>query len=457
MTLSDSPAVDISELIDRRPLGALQIRVLILCGLAALLDGMDLQSIGLAAPSMIRALHVEPRAFAAVFSAALLGLMLGAFVLGPLADRIGRKRVLIVSVLVFGAFSLCTAFTGSLRTLLVMRFLTGLGLGGAMPSFLSLGAEFIPHQRRTVLLSVLWAGFPLGGVLGGLLASRIIPEFGWQSVFYIGGSLPLVLAVVLMAALPESPAFLVASGASSAHIARLVSRIGGAGSFSPSNRFVLTEERVSTRSVTHLFTEGRAGGTLLLWTTYFLIFLMLVTNTAWSPTLLHAAGIEVQQSGIAMAAFNLGSVIGTSIVGLMIRRWGVYPTLSVLFLISAVMLGAIGSAAPSFALIIGLQGLAGFFLGAGSSGLIALAPIFYPVAIRSTGVGWATTMGRFGSFVGPLAVGSLVARHWEIVSIYAALGAPALLAAIVTAGFGLATAGSRGTTTHSESDPRRTA
>lgn len=445
--MSDAPVINVIDLIDRGPLGSLQIRVLALCGLAALLDGLDLQSIGLAAPAMIGALHVAPRAFAAVFSAALLGLMLGAFVLGPLGDRIGRKPILIVSVLTFGMFTLGTAFVTDMQTLLTMRFLTGLGLGGAMPSFLSLAAEALPRSRRTVLISVVWAGFPLGGVLGGLLASRIIPAFGWPSVFLVGGVLPLLLALVLLAALPESLSFLVASNAAPERIAALLARLTGT-TPPAAARFVLAGHAARNASVTRLFSEGRGLGTLLLWATYFLIFLMLVTNSAWSPTLLHMAGIEVQRSGLAMASFNLGSVVGTSLVGLLIRRFGPYLTLTLLFLASAVSMGAVGYAAPSVALITTLETLVGVFLGAGSSGLIALAPIYYPVSIRATGVGWATTLGRFGSFCGPLAIGSLVAWTWGIGAIYAALGAPALLAAILIAAFGLAAHAAPGTMAH---------
>ena len=445
--MGDSTVINVTDLIDRRPLGSLQIRILVLCGIAALLDGLDLQSIGLAAPAMIAALHVAPRAFAAVFSAALLGLMLGAFVFGPLGDRIGRKPILIVSVLTFGLFTLGTAFVGDMQSLLVMRFLTGLGLGGAMPSFISLAAEALPHHRRAVLISVVWAGFPLGGVLGGLLASRIIPAFGWPSVFVVGGMLPLLLALVLLTALPELISFLVARNTAPARIAALLGRLTST-ALPVATRFVPADHLAQNGSVMRLFSEGRGIGTLLLWATYFLIFLMLVTNSAWSPTLLHVAGIEVQQSGLAMASFNLGSVVGTSLVGLLIHRFGPYLTLTLLFLASALSMSAVGYAAPSVAMIIGLEALVGLFLGAGSSGLIALAPIYYPVAIRATGVGWATTLGRFGSFCGPLAIGSLVAGAWGLGVIYAALGAPALLAAGLIAAFGLAANAAQGAMAH---------
>ncbi|MBV8911849.1 MAG: MFS transporter, partial [Acetobacteraceae bacterium] len=215
-------AVNVTDIIDAHPLGSLQIRLLIMCGFIALLDGLDLQAIGLAAPGIIAALHVEPRIFGTVFSAALLGLTLGAAVLGPAADRVGRKRILIASTITFGVFTVSTAQATSFEMLLVFRFLTGLGLGGAMPSFISLASEYVPRKRHALWITLLWAGFPLGGVIGGVLASLLIPRFGWQSVFYVGGITPVVLAVVLIGALPESIGFLVNTGAPAERILALL-------------------------------------------------------------------------------------------------------------------------------------------------------------------------------------------------------------------------------------------
>jgi AAHS family 4-hydroxybenzoate transporter-like MFS transporter len=186
-----------------------------------------------------------------------------------------------------------------------------------------------------------------------------------------------------------------------------------------------------------LFTGGRATGTLLLWVPYFMAFLMLVTNSAWSPILLNAAGLGAGQPGIVMAAYNGGSVIGTLIVGWVIAVSGPYRVLTILLALSALAFGAVGYAAPSFGLVTLLEGLGGFLLGAGSSGLIALAAVFYPTAIRSSGVGWATTAGRFGSFTGPLVVAMLVGQHWSIDTIYLALGSPGLCAALFVLLLGL--------------------
>src|SRR6202007_2218219 len=185
-----------------RPIGRTQWIGIGLCALVALLDGLGLESIGLAAPAMIPALPIAPQGLGFVFSAALAGLALGAFLLGPLADRIGRKRVLVGATFCFGVFTLVTAYAGDLPELLTCRFLTGLGLGGAMPSFISLASEYVPKARRATVVSLLWAGFPLGGVVGGVFGSRIIPAYGWQSLFLIGGVLPILLSMILAAVLP---------------------------------------------------------------------------------------------------------------------------------------------------------------------------------------------------------------------------------------------------------------
>jgi len=431
--MSPSSIINVTELIDERPPGAFQITIIVLCGLVAILDGFDVLAMGVAAPAMTDMLHIAPKQFGAVFSAALLGLMLGAFGLGPAADRVGRKRVLVFATVTFGVFTICTALAASLHQLLLFRFLAGLGLGGAMPSFIGLAAEYAPRSRRGALIGLLWAGFPVGGAIVGLLASQLIDAFGWQSLFYIGGILPLVLAVVLVRALPESIGFLMTSGAPARSIRDLVIKISPDVDVTLDSQFVVSDDKTPGVPVRHLFTQGRTLGTVSLWASYFAAFLMLVTNATWAPTLLRGAGIDVAQSAIAMAVCALSSVVGTSLAGFLVSRIGAAAVLPAVFVGSALTLGGVGYGAPSVAVVMWLEGLTGFLLGVGSSGLIALAALFYPTTIRSTGVGWSMGIGRFGSFVGPLAVGMLVSWGWQIGSTFAALAAPALWAALFTA------------------------
>ena len=435
--MSEPPLVQATELIEQRKLGGAQRAIIALCGLVALLDGMDLQSIGLAAPLMAEALHVAPRAFGLVFSAALAGLALGAFALGPLADRYGRKRVLVVATVCFGVFTLCTAFADSFEELLVCRFLTGVGLGGAMPSFISLASEYVPGRMRATVVSLLWAGFPLGGVIGGLVASRLIPAFGWRSIFIAGGAPPLLLAGALILALPESLGYLVNSGAAPERIAQTLRRIFPDAVIPDHARFAIAGNASPNARMSQLFALGRAGGTILLWTGFFFVFMILVTNSAWSPTLLGAEGVPIEYSAVALATFNFGSLFGSGVAGLLLTRFGIAAVLPGAFAVSALAYALVGYGAPSVVAVTIFQGLFGLFAGCASSGLIALAAIFYPTAIRATGVGCAMAAGRCGSIVGPLIVGDLLGAHWPVQNIFSVMGASVLIGAVAVLALGL--------------------
>jgi len=410
----------------------MQVTIIVLCGLVALLDGFDLLAIGVAAPAMAASLHIAPNQLGAVFSAALFGLMLGAFGLGPIADHWGRKCVLISATVTFGVFTLCTAAAATLQQVLLFRFLAGVGLGGAMPSFISLAAEYTPRGQRQAVVGLLWTGFPLGGVLVGLLASQLIAALGWQSLFYVGGILPLGLSIVLIRALPDSIEFLVMRGAAWQKIRYLLARINPTVNIASDCQFVGIGEKNRSVPVWQLFSAGRAGGTILLWASYFVTFMMLVTSATWTPTLLQRAGIGGAQSSTAMALFALGSVVGTPLAGFLVSRFTARSVLPLALVGSALTLGAMGEASQSITLVIIFLALAGFFLGVASSGLIGLAPLLYSTAIRSTGVGWAMGLGRFGSFVGPLAVGLLVSKGWHVGESFGAIGAPAVCGALFT-------------------------
>ncbi len=429
--------LDVAALIETRPIGLAQRTVIALCAFVAMLDGLDLQSIGLAAPAMGGELHIAPQAFGPVFSAALAGLALGAFLFGPVADRAGRKRVLVGATFCFGFFTLATAYAGSLPELLACRFLAGVGLGGAMPSFISLTSEYVPKARRAAVVGLLWAGFPLGGVVGGLLGSRIIPAYGWQSIFVVGGVLPILLSMLLAIALPESVSFLVATGKSEDRIGRTLRRIFPDVSTAGEIRFEFVKEIAPRATVLQLFRSGRAAVTLLLWASFFFAFMILVTNSSWSPILLRRVGIAAEQSALALALFNFGSLFGSAAAGMLLNRFGTLRVLPPTLTLGALAYATVGWSAPSLDAVMIAQGLFGLLLGCASSGLIALSAIYYPVAIRSTGVGWATGIGRLGSVAGPLAVGQMVGAQWDVPTIFLAVGGSVLIGAAASALMGL--------------------
>jgi MFS transporter, AAHS family, 4-hydroxybenzoate transporter len=429
--------LDVGALIETRPIGPAQWTVIGLCAFVAMLDGMDLQSIGLAAPAMSAQLQIAPQVFGIVFSAALAGLALGAFLLGPVADLVGRKRVLVGATFCFGVFTLTTAYASNLPELLAARFLTGVGLGGAMPSFISLASEYVPKARRAGVVSLLWAGFPLGGVIAGLLGSWIIPAYGWQSIFLVGGVLPILLSMILATALPESASFLVAAGASEDLISRALGRVFPDVSIAGETRYKLAMEIAPRTTVLELFRSDRAVGTLLLWGSFFFAFMILVTNSSWSPILLRRVGIAPEQTALALALFNFGSLFGSAAAGMLLSRFGVLRVLPPTLMLGAMAYATVGWSAPSLAAVMVAEGLFGLLLGCASSGLIALAAIYYPVVIRSTGVGWATGIGRLGSVAGPLAVGQMVSAQWGVPTIFLAAGGSVLIGAAASALMGL--------------------
>jgi AAHS family 4-hydroxybenzoate transporter-like MFS transporter len=449
--MTSAATVDIAEVMGRRAICPVRALAVSLCALVALLDGFDLQIIGLAAPAIASALHIPVAGLGAVFAAALAGLAVGGIGVAPLADRVGRKPVLVAAVVCFGVFTLATMTANSVPMLLVYRFATGLGLGTAVPCAVSLASEFVPARRRATTAGLLFAGFPFGGVLAGLLGSRLLcrptppapqappaavplcSSTGWHGLFLVGGLAPLVLAVLVVLLLPESPIFLVARGAPVARIARVLAKVAPELRVDAGTRFIGVQPRTGRAPVGRLFESGRRCSTLLLWAASFVAFGVLVVNSSWTPTLLAPLGLPVARTAVALALFNAGSVLATAAGGWLITRFGAGRVLPVAFALAAVGVAGVGLAAPSLAGVAALQVLIGLGLGCASSGIIGLSAVAYPTAIRSTGVGWALGIGRVGSFSGPLLVAALVAAAWAVPGVFGLLGGLCLVGGVAAA------------------------
>jgi len=424
-----SLGVNVTRLIDDGPLTRFQIGVIACCALINLFDGADTQSIGVAAPFIADELGIAIADFKWIFSSTLVGATLGAATFGPLADRFGRKTLLIVAAVLIGTFTILTALATSVPMLIAFRILAGLGLGGATPCFIALTSEYAPARLRTTLVTVMWAAFPLGGLTGGLLNSYLIPTMGWRAIFYIGGVAPLIIAVVLALFLPESIKFLLARGKDADALRRIVARFRFAG-VGPKARFVVDEEQLPGTPVRHLFTEGRMPGTLLLWVPFFMGFGILTVVTLWTPALLRLNGISGANTAFVVAFNGLGAVIGQSSAGRLIQRFGILPVMLPGFLLGAAATVGLGYAASSVALAATFVGLVGLFLGFGTAGAIALAAIIYPTPIRSTGVGWGMAMGRFGQIVAPFIAGALLGAGWTADRIMLVIAGGGLIAAV---------------------------
>jgi MFS transporter, AAHS family, 3-hydroxyphenylpropionic acid transporter len=355
--------------------------VLVLCAGAALVEGFDTQSMGVAAPRVIAEFGLSPGTAGIIFSAATVGLFIGAAIGGRMADYFGRKRALIVSLLLFGLFSLITTLAIGPKSLFVARVMTGLGLGGAMPNFISLASESTHASRRVSTVTIVMAGMPLGGALSGLVALGAQLGWNWRSIFYIGGTAPIVLALAMMRWLPR------ADGRSVHHNAARVD---------------------SVPSV--LFGSGRAPTTLLLWGGFFFTQLVLLLMLNWLPSLIVGLGFTRAQASWASVCFNVGGSLGASILGYLHAGNQRHVWMFITYMGMAAALAAVASVGSNFAVAALACALSGVFIVGAQLILFALAPLYYETRIRGTGVGAAVAIGRAGSIVGPLFAGSLLAN-----------------------------------------------
>ena len=426
---ADAIHVNVPALIDARRIGRFQIRVAALCAAVVFMDGFDAQAIGYVAPSLSRAWNLPRGALGPVISAGLFGLMLGALIFGPVADRVGRKPIIVFCTFFFGLCTLLTVTAESTAGLLVWRFLTGLGLGGAMPNAIALTSEYSPGHSRATMVMVMFIGFSLGSALGGALAAQLIPAYGWTGVFWFGGILPLVLVPVLVFGLPESIRLLALRGGQDRRIAKLLARIDPALDVAPGTRFAAPEAHPGGFPVAHLFSEGRAGATLALWVMFFMNLLDLYFMASWLPTVIHDAGISERLAVITTALFQVGGAIGTLVLARLIDRFGAYGVLAAAYAAAGLFIAAIGQAGGAIGLIVPVVFGAGFCVVGAQIGANALAATYYPTFIRSTGVGWALGIGRIGSIIGPLLGGLMLALQWHIPTIFLAGAVPVFVAA----------------------------
>jgi AAHS family 4-hydroxybenzoate transporter-like MFS transporter len=431
MTTSHASAspVDVAGYIDQQPVGSFQIKLLLTCAAVLFLDGFDTQAIGYVAPALAREWTLTRAALGPVFSAGLFGLMIGALIFGPLADRVGRRKIIIFSTIAFGVGTLATSFVNDVNTLLAIRFLTGLGLGGAMPNAVAMTSEFSPHRRRATMVMVMFCGFSVGAALGGLLAAALIPQFGWRSVFVVGGVAPLLLVPILTVRLPESVRFLALTGRADQRVAELLALVNPKAAPAASAQFVVHEPVLAGLPVLHLFREGRALPTLLLWVVFFMSLLDLYFLSNWLPTVLNDLGASVSVAALIGSMLQVGGVVGTFALGSVVDRFS-FRALALVYFAAVFAVGAIGQLSHSAGLVTLAIFAAGFCIVGGQIAANALAATFYPTSVRATGVGWALGIGRVGSIIGPLIGGALMTAKWSTGGLFMAAATAALCAAV---------------------------
>ncbi|WP_244129598.1 MFS transporter [Burkholderia gladioli] len=407
--LAQGPTLDIPALIDANPIGRFQLGVFVLAGAAMIIDGFDVQSMGFVAPELVRDWGIARVALGSVFSASLVGMLFGSLALSVLADRIGRRPVLVASMLFAGLCMLGTAHARTLAQLLALRALSGAGVGAIMGNAMALVSEYCPARRRASTMMLVSCGFTAGAVFGGLIAGWLIPLAGWRAVFLSGGLASLAIGLLMAAMLPESVQFLVLRGARRERIARLVKGIvpHEPGALLAEAHYLVRGAKPAGAPVAELFRAGRARATLLLWGLNFANLLNLFFLSNWLPTIVSDLG---QPRAVAIAIGTLlqvGGTLGTIGMGLLIDRAGYFRVLVPGFVAAALAILLIGQPGLPLPALFAVVLLGGICIVGGQPAINALTASVYPTRIRATGIGWGLGIGRAGSIVGPVAAGQL--------------------------------------------------
>ena len=403
---------DIGSLLDEGPFTRMQKLVVLLAALSIVLDGFDGQLIGFAIPMMIKEWGVTREVFAPVVAAGLIGMGIGSACAGLFADRFGRRMAVIMSVFVFGAATCAIGLAPDALTVAILRFIAGLGIGGALPSATTVTAEFTPARRRTLAVTATIVCVPLGGMLAGFFASHVLPVYGWRTLFFVGGSLPIVLGFVLLAALPESPRFLARRPQRWGELNSLLGRMGRPMAEGVHYTDALEQASEKRDGFRALFALGYGRDTVLVWVAFFMCLTAVYSAFSWLPTMLMAEGLPPSVAGSGLTAYNLGGVIGALVCAVAMTRWGSFWPL---------VICCAGGAASAFAmrwvdisqntslLIFGF-GVHGLFVNAVQSTLYALCAFIYPTNVRATGTASALAFGRMGAILSAFAGATIITQ-----------------------------------------------
>jgi AAHS family 4-hydroxybenzoate transporter-like MFS transporter len=419
-----------ADILENSRIGSLQIRVFILCMISLIMDGFDVQALGYVGGPIVAEFGVPPSALGAVFSIGNVGVLIGSLVFSALADRVGRRPVIVGMTLFFAAMTLLTAQSQTLTQLFWLRLISGIGLGSIMPNATALIGEYSPVRKRVTLMMCITAGFTGGAMIAGFVAAWLLPRFGWRSVFYVGGMIPLVIGIVMAIGLPESIQFLVVRRKHLDKVARWLKQIDPTVRVDETTEFVANEERRQGAPFVHLFRERRTAVTLLLWVVNFMNLLNLYALANWLAIVVRSMGYSTETGVLVSTTWQLGGTLGSFGLAWLIAKGGFMRTLIGTFAIATAMIATIGQPGLSLAALFIIVFIAGWCIVGGQPGLNALAATYYPTDLRSTGVGWGLGVGRMGAIVGPYVGGMLLARQWGPQQLFLAAAVPALISTI---------------------------
>jgi len=402
--------------------------ILVWCALIIVFDGYDLAVAGVTMPSIMKDMGVNPTQAGFMASSALFGMMFGAIFLGTLADRIGRRWAIAISIMLFSVFTAAAGLATDPVTFSVMRFLAGLGIGGVMPNVVAQMTEYAPRRMRSTLVTLMFSGYAVGGMLAALLGKSIMETLGWQSVFFVAAA-PVLLIPFIFRSLPESMPYLLRKGRYD-ELKSIVARLDPSYRLTATDRFTLPDEDKSDNApIHHLFSEGRGLSTLMFWVAFFMSLFMVYALSTWLTKLMATAGYSLGSALTFVVVLNFGAMIGAVGGGWLADRYSIKHVLIAMYLLAAVSIVLLGQRLPMDALFLTV-GLAGASTIGTQIVTNAYAGQFYPMAIRSTGLGWALAIGRGGAILAPILIGILVSMALPLEMNFIAIAIPAVIAAI---------------------------
>lgn len=423
--------IDVHKMADEARFNGFHGLVLFWCALIIIFDGYDLAVAGIALPSIMKQMGVDATQAGFMVSSALFGMMFGAIFLGTIADRIGRRWAIVICVVLFSLFTAAAGLTNDPVTFSITRFLAGLGIGGVMPNVVAQMTEYAPRKLRATLVTLMFSGYAVGGMLAAALGKGLIESHGWQSVF-LAAALPVVLIPFILKSLPESMAFLLKQGRHG-ELKAIVARLDPGLRPTAEDRFVLpAADTAASAPVRLLFQDGRGFSTVMFWVAFFMCLFMVYALSSWLTKLMASAGFSLGSALTFVLTLNFGAMLGAVGGGWLADRFSIKWVLFSMYVLAAVSITLLGVAMPTEALFL-VVGLAGASTIGTQIVTYAYAGQFYPMAIRSTGIGFASGVGRSGAILAPIVIGALVGMALPLQLNFIAIAIPAVIAAVAVA------------------------
>ena len=419
--------VSVNAVIDQAKFKPFHLTIVLWCLFIVIFDGYDLAINGVTLPLLMQEWNMTAVQAGMLASTALAGMMFGAMLFGMLADKIGRKKVILICVGLFSGFTFLGGFASNPTEFGALRFIAGLGIGGVLPNLVALTSEYAPQKLRSTLVTTMFSGYAVGGILAALLGVNLTGTYGWEIMFFIAG-IPLLFLPVIWKYLPESLTFLVKKEELK-KAKEIIQKIEPESKISESTQLILEEVKVPDASVAALFTQGRGVSTLLFWCCFFMCLLMVYALGSWLPKLMMAAGYSLGSSLLFLLSLNIGAVIGTIGGGILADKFHLKPVILGMYVMGAVSLIGLGFNSPPVVIYL-LVAMAGAASIGGSILLYSYVAQYYPLAVRSTGIGWASAVGRVGAIVGPIVIGILLGMELPHKMNFIAVAIPAIIGGI---------------------------